>query len=496
MAFNYQAGVDRMVKAGCIKTLELVLQKWPENKTVSEVTLVTMSNIMYRNDPVKGVLGSTCGDEVVAIVKILAKESRVCIAAMRAMGNLASLESNVNWMLEHNAAGNIVYAMELPENRDNQELVQTAIDVIGNLASVGPDVDEDEDQENEEKLQEEMKAVHSKIIKQGGGRAIIEAMSGSCAGDSAVLMSALETLSALCGVEDLCLEVLVPLGLLDVLMDVMKEFDWDDGIMEKATGLVVALTYYEECVDTLADLAVIDTLVSAMDTHDDNHEVVLNCQVAFTNMAINYEEQEYLTNSGGLDAMLRLLVATGSDPEGGQATEEQTEIHTEVVTTLTRLACTDDFSTVVAERGMSEILGSYETHEAYPDFITSLFTLASQLAFHKENLQAIIQYGGIKHAIEAVSRFPEEPQLVVQAVQLVDNCATASSESASIVSTMGGKELFETVIETYQGHEGFEECVDAATSGKLGMDAMLRSSSTLKVTASGGTVHQRNMLGH
>ena len=55
-----------------------------------------------------------------------------------------------------------------------------------------------------------------------------------------------------------------------------------------------------------------------------------------------------------------------------------------------------------------------------------------------------------------MSRFPEESQLVVQAVQLVDNCATASAESASIVSTMGGKELFDTVIETYQGHEGFE----------------------------------------
>ena len=117
--------------------------------------------------------------------------------------------------------------------------------------------------------------------------------------------------------------------------DVMKQFDWDDGIMEKATGLVVVLTYFEECVDTLADLAVMDALVSAMDTHDDNHEIVLNCQVSFTNMSINYEEQEYLVKNGGLDAMLRLLVATGKDGDGGQATEERTELHTEVLTTLT-----------------------------------------------------------------------------------------------------------------------------------------------------------------
>jgi hypothetical protein len=38
--------------------------------------------------------------------------------------------------------------------------------------------------------------------------------------------------------------------------------------------------------------------------------------------------------------------------------------------------------------------------------------------------------------------------------------------------------------------------VEAATSGRLGMDAMLRSSSTLKMTAGGDAVHQRNMLGH
>ena len=128
-----------------------------------------------------------------------------------------------------------------------------------------------------------------------------------------------------------------------------------------------------------------DALVSAMDTHDDNHEIVLNCQVSFTNMSINYEEQEYLVKNGGLDAMLRLLVATGNDGDGGQATEERTELHA----TLTRLACTDDFSTVVAERGMSEILGSYDSHEAFPEFITSLFTLVSQLAFQKKTCEPL-----------------------------------------------------------------------------------------------------------
>ena len=86
-----------------IKTLESVLQKWIDNAPVCEVTLVTMSNLMFRNDPVKETLGLTCGDEVVEVVKTLASNTKVVIAAMRALGNLASLETNVMWMLENGA---------------------------------------------------------------------------------------------------------------------------------------------------------------------------------------------------------------------------------------------------------------------------------------------------------------------------------------------------------------------------------------------------------
>merc|ERR1711871_673928 len=51
------------------------------------------------------------------------------------------------------------------------------------------------------------------------------------------------------------------------------------------------------------------------------------------------------------------------------------------------------------------------------------------------------------------------------------------------------------VLETYQGQEGFEECVESARSGKLGMEAMLRTASTFKTTQSGQLLSQKNMLG-
>lgn len=334
------------------------------------------------------------------------------------------------------------------------------MDVLGNLANVGPEIDEDEeDEDKEEEIEEEVSRIHNKIISQGGARSIIECLAGPCRSDSSVLMSALESLSVLCGIEDICIEKIVPLGLLEELMDITKQFDWDDGIMEKATGLIVVLTYFEECVDTLAELGVIDVLVGALEMHANNHDILMNCQLAFTNLSINFEEQEYLVKRGALDAMLQHLTKLSDEDNTNtdeQTIEKQLSLNAEVLSTLTRLSCTDEFSVIVGERGMGEILGSYASHEEHPQYITSLFTLVSQLAFQKENLQPIIQYGGIKYAIDAVSRFPDEAELVVQAVQLVDNCATATPESASIVSSIGGQELFDTVITTFKDHPGFE----------------------------------------
>ena len=491
LAFNFPTGVERMVTSGVIKTLESVLQRWTTNVTVCEVTLVTMSNIMFRNDPIKKELGLTCGDEVVSILKTLVGETRVVVAAMRAMGNLGSLESNVNWMLKNGAVANIIAAMEHPANKDKDELIQTAIDVIGNLASV-----EDED-DDEESNASDMYRIHEAIMVQGGVRGIVNAMKGPCSGNSAVLMSSLETLAALSGVESLIMHHMVPLDLLPLLVDTMKQFDWDGGIMERACCLIVALTYFEECVDDLADLGVMNVLVSCLDQHDDHHEILHNCQIAFTNMAINYEEQEYIVNHGALEAMLAQLTKKPEESASMEDKERLQELHLETITTLTRLACTDEFSEAVGTKGMSEIMGTYDTHVAMNtsgtvEFIASLFTLVSQLAFHKDNLKYVMQSGGVKCSIQAIERFSEDSSVILHALQVIDNCGTASPDLAHMVTLEGGTKVFDHII----SENKFEDCVDAAKSAKLGIDAMVRSSQSVKLTKSGQAVVQKNMLGH
>ena len=61
-----------------------------------------------------------------------------------------------------------------------------------------------------------------------------------------------------------------------------------------------------------------------------------------------------------------------------------------------------------------------------------------------------------------------------------------------MVSMEGGIDLFLKVMKDNL----FDDCVMAAKNAKLGIDAMIRSSQTVKLTASGKKVVQKNMLGH
>lgn len=100
--------------------------------------------------------------------------------------------------------------------------------------------------------------------------------------------------------------------------------------------------------------------------------------------------------------------------------------------------------------------------------------------------------GGIKNSINAVSRFSNDSNVILHAIQVIDNCGTADSDMAHLVSKQGGVELLSKVVK----EDAFEDCVDAAKNARLGIDAMIRSSRSIKFSSSGKAVTQKNMLGH
>merc|ERR1711871_649803 len=313
-------------------------------------------------------------------------------------------------------------------------------------------------------MQRPLFQLHEIIFMQGAGKAIVNVLKSSQA--PTVIISALETLAALSQEEVLCMKHLYPLDIVDLILNMMKEYDWDSDIVEKGLQFIVCLTYFEDCVDSLAEAGLLPIVIASMEAHDDAPELLSAGQTVLTNLAVNAEEQEEMVKEGGLEMMLKLLVTHTDDDE----------LLTEIITTLTRIACNDDFNEIVAEKGTSEIIEVGRKKMSSPKFLSSVFVLLGQLAFNSANLNGIIQYKGIQLLVDAVGEHPEEMDLVNRALQTIDNCATASSESAAIVESEGGKKLIEHVIDAYEGVPGGESIVATAKSALLGMNALSRTS--------------------
>ena len=97
-AYDYVPAIELMTKQGIIKLIEKVLQQFPDSKRIMELTLVTVSNLMYGNDDIKKDIGLTCGDEIVDVIKRHNEHKPIQQAAMRAVGNLASIDENIKWL--------------------------------------------------------------------------------------------------------------------------------------------------------------------------------------------------------------------------------------------------------------------------------------------------------------------------------------------------------------------------------------------------------------
>jgi len=97
-----------------------------------------------------------------------------------------------------------------------------------------------------------------------------------------------------------------------------------------------------------------------------------------------------------------------------------------------------------------------------PDFLTRAFILLGHLAFHEPNLKIIAQYGGVSLIVDMMSQHAETRELVLRAVQTLDNIAMASQEHANIVRSEQGAEAVRLVMNAYKDDpEVYQVCKSA-----------------------------------
>lgn len=382
--------------------------------------------------------------------------------AIRCLGNLSGIDQNILTLVFSHTTQTLVQSLE--SHPEDDEILQMGIEVIGNFAGL-----DDEDEDIADELGE--RSVYDAILSDGGVSGIIAAIEAN-ESNSSLMLSAIEALTNIASDTSAAEEVAV-LGCVEMVLQVMVSHDWDDGILHSSVELLAMLSISESGLAALKDCDGIQTVLNAMDGSDVNdNEFLLNGCRVLNSVAIDPDARHIIAENNGVKLLLGLMERCTAqlDVEEIEDDDENEELRflQNATHVLTRLAVDDRLSAEVASF-MHIILDMCRTlNEA--QFLSTVFGLIGQVAFLKENIANIVQHRGIEVIMTAISEHVEEENLIVKAIKTLDNISTANEEYAELVANIGGKQIIEQVIETYEGNEMVRS---AGQSALVSMNAMI-----------------------
>ena len=453
LSFNSLPNIDCITDKDGVGAVEKVMQQYPQETKVLELALKILSNLLWQHDENKIMVGQTCGDEIVNIIRVHFAEEAIVLAALRALGNLSFCDENIPFLVKEGATECIVKGMT--QHPNNVAIVRMALDVVGNFAALSPD-DDVEDDPN-------VTFVNERLYHDGGPAAVLEALRSNQ--EPSIVVSALDSLCNFANHEH-TIERLVTKGLVELVVETMMANDWDEELIDATIRLVSKLTRSETCVDAFVKANGVQTLLSSMEAHQEQPELVAHAMLAIADLAVE-PQGEAMSRVASLGGVKTTLNAFKENMDNLDCT-------TQVIDTLAVLSSNDTLSTQIAESGMHLIMQSADTFKDDPNFLTEVFKLLGHLAFVVGNLKIIVQYGGIALIVNSICTHPESRLLMMRSIQTLENIAMASDEHAQIVISEGGKECIVEVKSAYGDDEEICEKADAALISltTVGMEAL------------------------
>lgn len=465
LAFGSPNNIEVIMKKAGVKSVEKVLQTYPKHPRILENAMCALSNLMFGSDDNKLTIGQTCGDEVTNIIRDHPNDGNLFKMALRALGNLSFCDENIKFIVEeHHAVKAIVAGMRA--NKGDEEAQQLAMEVIGNFASLEEPAPETDAEGNVVNARD---SVSSIILREAGCAQIIQTLAAHSS-NAALIKAGLDALANIANDVEVTEVMAKKQNLVPTVIEVMQANDWDVEVITRAVALIGVMTYSRECLVLIAQLDGLQVLLSAMEQHGGSPELLTAAQVALTNLASAEEARTAIRNMEGVSTILALLESNITDKN----------YVTETCKTLTRLCADDRLSSSIADRGMHILMAAIDRFSRDAEFLTVAFRLLGHLAFVESNLTVIVQHNGIHKVVSAISVHPDSQPLMVRSIQTLDNIAMANKENAAIVIEEGGRELIETIMETYKDDD---EITRYGKSALLSMSALENLSKSAEITA-------------
>lgn len=176
----------------------------------------------------------------------------------------------------------------------------------------------------------------------------------------------------------------------------------------------------------------LSVLLDMLETHLGDVDILKGLLLYLFNVFAYKENREILASTGGASIIFTII----------SMHSESKEIISAAMNVLSRLSTNDVLSEMIAERGCRQLMELVTTFIDDSEVVALIFSLLGQLAFIKDNLKSIVQYGGIRILLDTMEICGDDETLMISAVRTLDNIIIADEEYANIVIEKGNVDPF------------------------------------------------------
>lgn len=447
LTFNSEQNTNLAVKHDGVGAIKACLNVLHHKVRIVEVALTNLSNWMYINDPNKELVREQCGIEVLKAIKQHHADQALFRMSLRAVGNMSLLDSNVAWLTAQHAIKIITVHMNTDKNDDDTK--ETAIKVIGNFAKSSEDIKDAFQSEDD-------LTVTQVIFNDGGAHAILDCVSTDNEENTSLLLTAIEALNDIAQDVDTA-EKLLDKGLVPLVVNTMQRYDYDEEIIEPTVELISTLCYSKEAMEIFTEMQGVQMLLTAMDTHEQNIDLLINGQIALHVISSARQHRETVMEAGGIDTVLRLMRK--------HLTEH--EFMVEALGCLGQLAGNQNICTYIAEHGMHTLMQVVNANQDNADMLDKVLKVLGFLAFQETGVQKIVQHDGINVIMASIGRHAHQEKLMVRAIKTLDFIAMAHPDFGAIVNAHGGAAVIRKIMSAYSHVQDIQ---DSGKSALLFLD--------------------------
>eukprot|EP00924_Labyrinthula_sp_SR-Ha-C_P013010 augustus_masked-scaffold_12-processed-gene-6.50-mRNA-1 protein AED:1.00 eAED:1.00 QI:0/-1/0/0/-1/1/1/0/2406 len=459
LAFNSVECIAEIMKWEGPQVVGIALKTHKQTVPVLVNCMALVSNCMYKSEKNKETIGNLLRERIMIVLRSMYKDAAVLKQTCRALGNIAFIDDHVRYVCSHGAVKTIVAGMQRHYN--NKGIVKLGIDVIGNFASVNNSAYE------EQIRMGQMVSVTSTIWHEGGAKFIVDTFGTTK--DASLVGSCIQSLIYLFEEPDIC-KKLVMMGVVPMILQAMEVYRNNDSVKAFCIESIEYLSYTFEGVKAIYESDGISVLLQQMESNTEDQELLEAVLKALTNMcslrdvnkSLSRAIMDDIVKQGGIDIVINALSEGIRHPDFVIAGLKFLTLMTAMLTSNSK---------EIATKGMHTILKAINVHAKDVKVLESAFQLIGILAFQKDNLKIIVQYGGINLIVNSILAFPEEGRLVKRSIQTLDNIAMASQEHSNIVQQASGKKVIEELIKTYKTIPGraAEDVVQACQAALLSL---------------------------